>query len=198
MGSGVSDDQPDAAPELGTPDAIFRLSGGHPQGDLYDQRGRIAEHVAAEGDQNQRLVPEPGSRVQAAVSGLGTHSQKVDNAGTELESCLAAFFDSARRPRSANRNGVDSFSMKSRKNSVSGMGALPPNLRDLSLSRQDSWTGRRAALVLPESRPLSRRSGCVSAEPYPPLRSAQSTRDTTLEKCGCLHKKLDAPNRRTA
>jgi hypothetical protein len=29
----------------------------------------------------------------------------------------------------------------------------------------------------PESRPLSRRSGCVSAEPYPPIRSVQSTRD---------------------
>src|SRR5258708_3912737 len=126
MGSGVSDDQPDVAPELGTPDAIFRLSGGHPQGDLYDQRGRIAEHVAAEGDQNQRLVPEPGSCVQAAVSGLGTHSQKVDHADTELESCLAAFFDSARRPRSANRNGVERFSMKSRKNSVSGIGGAAP------------------------------------------------------------------------
>jgi hypothetical protein len=69
------------------------------------------------------------------------------------------------------------------------MGALPPNPRDLSLSRQDSWTGRRVALALPESRPLSRRSGCVSAEPYPPLRSVQSTRD---EERGRLHKKLDA------
>jgi len=28
------------------------------------------------------------------------------------------------------------------------MGALPPNLRDLALSRQDSWTERRAALAL--------------------------------------------------
>jgi len=62
------------------------------------------------------------------------------------------------------------------------MGALPPNLRDLALSRQDSWAERRAALALSESRPLSRRSGCVSAEPYPPLRSAQSIRDEELEK----------------
>src|SRR5258708_34644051 len=106
MGSGVSDDQPDVAPELGTPDAIFRLSGGHPQGDLYDQRGRIAEHVAAEGDQNQRLVTEPGSCVRAAVTRLGTHSQKVDHADTELESSITAIFHSAPRPRSANRNTV--------------------------------------------------------------------------------------------
>ena len=54
---------------------------------------------------------------------------------------------------------------------------LCPKPRDFTLSRQDSWTGRRAALALPESRPLSRRSGCVSAEPYPPLRSVKSTRD---------------------
>ena len=68
----------------------------HPQGDLYDQRVRIAELVAAEGDQNQRLVPEPGSRVQTAVSGVGTYRQKMDDAGTELESRLAALFNSAR------------------------------------------------------------------------------------------------------
>ncbi len=58
---------------------------------------------------------------------------------------------------------------------------LCPKPRDSALSRQDCWTGRRAALALPESRPLSRRSGCVSAEPYPPLRSVQSTRDEALE-----------------
>jgi hypothetical protein len=58
--------------------------------------------------------------------------------------------------------------------------------------RQDSWTGRRAPLALPESRPLSRRSGCVSAEPCPPLRSVQSTRDEAVKKYGRLHKTLDA------
>ena len=46
-----------------------------------------------------------------------------------------------------------------------------------------------------ESRPLSRRSGCVSAEPYPPLRSVQSTRDDELRKTGGrLPKTLDAPS----
>jgi len=52
---------------------------------------------------------------------------------------------------------------------------------DFPLLRQDSWTGRRASLALPKSRPLSRRSGCVSAEPYPTLRSVQSARDARLE-----------------
>lgn len=72
------------------------------------------------------------------------------------------------------------------------MGALPPNPRDLSLLRQDSWIGRRAALALPKSRPLSRRSGCVSAEPYPTLRSVQVNRDEEEKiKTSRLHKALD-------
>src|SRR5882672_12797703 len=47
-------------------------------------------------------------------------------------------------------------------------GAAPKPPRFFAL-RQDSWPERRAALALSESRPLSRRSGCVSAEPYPSL-----------------------------
>ena len=39
--------QPDVAPELGSLDAVFRLPGRHSQGDLYDQRRGVAEHVAA-------------------------------------------------------------------------------------------------------------------------------------------------------
>lgn len=73
-------------------------------------------------------------------------------------------------------------------------GAAPKPPRFIAL-RQDSWPERRAALALSESRPLSRRSGCVSAEPYPPLRSVQSIRDTMeKKKPGRLHKTLDAPN----
>jgi transposase-like protein len=34
MGWGLSDDQPDVAPELGTLDTVFQLSGGHSQGHL--------------------------------------------------------------------------------------------------------------------------------------------------------------------
>lgn len=54
-------------------------------------------------------------------------------------------------------------------------GALPLRPRDLTLSRQNdrSGTGRRCRPV--SFRPLSRRSGCVPAEPYPPLRCFQST-----------------------
>ena len=61
------------------------------------------------------------------------------------------------------------------------MVALPPSPRDLALSRQDSWTGAASFARSPESRLLSRRSGCVSAEPYPPPRSVQSSRNERLE-----------------
>src|SRR5205823_5470632 len=189
MGWSLSNDQPDVAPELGASHAVLRLSGRHSQGDLYHQRGRVVEYELAQGDQNQGIVPQPGSRYETAVSGPGAHRQEVDHAGAELEGRLAALRDSARRPRSESGVGVNRHSMKNRKKSISGMGALPPNLRDLALSRQDSWTERRAALAISESRPLSRRSGCVSAEPYPPLRSAQSIRDEESEKLMAVYTK---------
>src|SRR6266852_5392428 len=196
MGWSVPHHQPDVAPELGAPDSVFRLPGRHSQGDLHHQRGGIAEYVAAENNQDPGLVSQSGSRYETAVPGSGAHRQEVDHAGAELENRLAALRDSAKRPRSESGVGVNRHRMKNRKKSISGMGALPPNLRDLSLSRQDSWTERRAALALSESRPLSRRSGCVSAEPYPPLRSAQSTRDEELQKRVAVYTKhLTRPER---
>jgi hypothetical protein len=73
------------------------------------------------------------------------------------------------------------------------MGGLPPNPRDLSLSRQDSWTERRAALAFSESRQLSRRSGCVSAEPYPPLRCNQCSRKSSTNPKTVYTKLLTPP-----
>src|SRR5712671_317938 len=57
MGWSVSHHQPDVAPELGASNAVLRLSGRHSQGDLYHQRGRVAEYELAQGDQNPGLVP---------------------------------------------------------------------------------------------------------------------------------------------
>src|ERR1051325_11391890 len=58
MGRDVSNRQPDVAPELEALDAIFRLPGGHSEGDRYDECDRVAEHVIAEGDQNAGLVSQ--------------------------------------------------------------------------------------------------------------------------------------------
>src|SRR5207248_4445358 len=69
MGWSLSNDQPDVAPELGASHAVLRLSGRHSQGDLYHQRGRVVEYELAQGDQNQGIVPQPGSRYETAVSG---------------------------------------------------------------------------------------------------------------------------------
>src|SRR6266478_8175486 len=189
MGWSVPHHQPDVASELRALDPVFRLPGRHSQGDLHHQRGGVAEYGATQGDQDPRLVSQSGSRHETAVPGSGAHRQEVDHAGAELEGRLAALRDSARRPRPESGVDVNRHRMKHRKENISGMGALPPNLRDLALSRQDSWTERRAALALSESRPLSRRSGCVSADPYPPLRSVQSTRDTRLEKVVAVYTK---------
>jgi len=52
-------------------------------------------------------------------------------------------------------------------------------------------TPGRAALDPGESRPPSRRSGCVSAEPYPPLGCNQYSRPETSTLQGCLHRILD-------
>src|SRR3954462_14628295 len=106
MGRDVSNHQPDVAPKLGALDAVFRLPGGHSEGDLYDQCHRVAEHVAAQGDQNAGLISQRGCGDETAVPGVGAYCEEVDDAGAELESGLAALCDSARRPRPARRAGI--------------------------------------------------------------------------------------------
>ena len=78
MGWSLSVDQPDAAAELESSDAVFRLPGRHWQGDLHHQYGGAAEHVAAEGDQDAGLVSRCGRGDEAAVSGAGTHRPEVE------------------------------------------------------------------------------------------------------------------------
>src|SRR6202142_1589984 len=100
MGCKLSNHQPDVASQLGSPDAVFRLSGGHPQGDLHHQCSGVAEHVASKSNQNARLVSKPGGRHEAAVPGAGAHRQEMDHADPKLEIRAAAFRDLARRPSS--------------------------------------------------------------------------------------------------
>jgi hypothetical protein len=75
---------------------VLRVSGRDPQSSLYHQRDRIAEYVAAQGNQDSRLVPERGSSHEITVYGIGAHRQKVDDAGPGLESRLTTFRDSVR------------------------------------------------------------------------------------------------------
>src|ERR1700719_2764547 len=126
MGWGVSHDQPDVAPELGAPDPVFRLPGRHSQSDLHHQRGRVAEYVAAQSDQDPGLVSQPGSCDETAVPGSGAHRQEVDHAGAQLEGRLAALRNSARRPRSESGVGVNRRSMNNRKKNIFGIGGSAP------------------------------------------------------------------------
>jgi hypothetical protein len=61
------------------------------------------------------------------------------------------------------------------------MGTLPPNPRDFSLSRQDSWAARARSLALAESRPLNRRSGSIPGSPYPPFRWPHFSKNDCVE-----------------
>jgi len=56
VGREVSHDCKILAQQLGTGHSIFRPSGGDPPGDLYDQRNRVFEYVAAQSDESARLV----------------------------------------------------------------------------------------------------------------------------------------------
>jgi len=80
-------------------------------------------------------------------------------------------------------------------NSIPGMEALPPNPRDLSLLRQDSWT---------ETSSCARHLGIPAAESalglhfrsaLSPLRSAQFIREEKLENTGRrLDKTINRPS----
>src|SRR5579885_1222403 len=71
------------------------------------------------------------------------------------------------------------------------LGALPQTPEILRFTARIHWAPGRDALDPGESRPPSRRSGCVSAEPYPPLGCNQYSRFETSTKRKCLHKILD-------
>ena len=85
MGWRVSDAESDLASELGAGNSILCLPGRNPQSDLHDQRGRVAEHVAAQGDQNSRLVSQRRGRHQTAVPSAGAYRQTLDSAPAGLE-----------------------------------------------------------------------------------------------------------------
>jgi hypothetical protein len=74
------------------------------------------------------------------------------------------------------------------------LGALPPSPWDLTHYRQDCWpSAERTALARAESRPLSRCSDRVPAEPYPPLRCNQCSRKPSTKPKAVYTKLLTPP-----
>jgi putative transposase len=63
--------------ELAAGDPILRIPRGNPQNHLYDQRGRIAAHDAAKGDEEPGIVPDPGCCYQAAVPRAAERIQEM-------------------------------------------------------------------------------------------------------------------------
>jgi putative transposase len=84
---------------------------------------------------------------------------------------LAALRASARRSGSESEAGINYNGGRNRKKNIFRDGALPQAPRFSAFAPGFPGPGDELRSILPESRPLSRRSGCVSAEPYPPLRS---------------------------
>jgi hypothetical protein len=67
------------ARELGAGDSVFRLSARGSQSGVYNQCGRVAAHVAAQSDQNPRLVSGRRGGVETAVSGAAERLGEVED-----------------------------------------------------------------------------------------------------------------------
>src|ERR1022692_2166127 len=177
MGSGLSDGEPDLAAQLGADHSVLRLPAGDPESDLHHQRDRVAEHVAAQDRQNARLVSDRGCRDEAPVSGSAKRVEKMDHANSKLERGVEPLRHTLAGANASLGTGGGMTAKAgeiNRKRISLEWGILPQTPWDLPLTRQDCWTAR--PLVTPgraESRPLSRRSGCVPAEPCPSPRCNQ-------------------------
>lgn len=88
--------------QLGEGHPVFRASTGNPSGHLHDQCHRVVEYVAAESDQDKRLVSKRRLTLKTALPGAEKHREEMDVAGSKLESGTEPIRDNLRRP-----NAVD-------------------------------------------------------------------------------------------
>jgi hypothetical protein len=72
--------------KLGADHSAVLLSAGDQEGDLYDQRNRIAQHVIAEGYQKSRPLSQRRRHVQTDLPGIEEYLQEIDHADQRLES----------------------------------------------------------------------------------------------------------------
>src|ERR1019366_8803518 len=70
VGLALSEHREDVAAALGRHQPVVRVPGRDPAGDLHDERGGVAAHDAAQGDQDAGLVSQRGVGTEAAVSGV--------------------------------------------------------------------------------------------------------------------------------
>src|ERR1017187_955169 len=183
VGRDLPHGESDLAPELGTDHSVFRVSRRDPESDLHDQYDRVAEHVAAKNHQDARVVPERRRRHETAVFGFAECLKKMDDAGAELERGLESLQHSLAGTDARPGSRLIAPGGKSKERSIVDLGALPPSPWDLTHYRRDCWSSaERAALVRAESWPLSRRSGRVPAEPYPPPRCNQCSRKPSTNR----------------
>ncbi len=77
MGCHASGGFADLGAQLEPGHSVFRISTRYSESDLYDERDQVAEHDAAQGDEDVRLVSQRGGGVEAAVSGADEGLQEM-------------------------------------------------------------------------------------------------------------------------
>jgi hypothetical protein len=85
MGYQPSDDCQVLAKQLGADYPDVLLSARDSKGYLYDQRHRIAQHVAPEGDEEPWLLPEQRGHDEVAILGHEEYLKEMDAADQRLE-----------------------------------------------------------------------------------------------------------------
>src|ERR1700733_755438 len=78
MGRHPSNDQPGMATELGADYALLCVPCRDSQGDLHNQRGRVAEHESAQNHQDALFVPERGSGSAATLAGASKSLEEME------------------------------------------------------------------------------------------------------------------------
>ena len=67
---------------MGGIDAVLQVSRDDSEGDLYNERDRVAQFHGPEDHEEPSVVPVAGCSHEASVHGLAEHLEKVDYADT--------------------------------------------------------------------------------------------------------------------
>ena len=86
LGAQVPRDPPEPAKRLGARDAVLRVLGADPSGDLHDQRDREPEQHSAPGGAHPRALPQRPRSDEAGVLGVARGAAQVASAAASLAS----------------------------------------------------------------------------------------------------------------
>ena len=82
MGCPVPDDFKIMEIAMGGTDGVLQVSCDDSEGDVYNERDRVAQFHGSEDHEEPSVVPVVGCSYEASVHGLAEHLEKVDDADT--------------------------------------------------------------------------------------------------------------------